>query len=118
MGADVRQKVRHVPLNSEAYRVLENWKKQSQDSVEYVFANKDGLPFGDVKKGWSKIIKAASVEDFRWHDFRHHFASKLVMAGVSLNTVRELLGHSSYAMTLRYAHISEGHEAEAVEMLC
>ena len=52
-----------------------------------------------------------------WQNSQHHFASRLVMAGVNLNTVRELLGHSSYAMTLRYAHLSDGHKAEAVELL-
>jgi len=111
-------KIRHIPLNSEAYEILEKWKEQSLGSVKYVFVNKDGTYFDNVKNGWAKILKVAQIEDFRWHDLRHHFASSLVMAGVNLNTVRELLGHSSYAMTLRYAHLSAGHKAEAVELIC
>ena len=110
-------KVRHIPLNSEALDLLIEWKLQDLKDSKYVFANKDGVPFDNVKKGWAKILKAAQIDDFRWHDLRHHFASKLVMAGVNLNTVRDLLGHSSYAMTLRYAHLSAGHKAEAVELL-
>ena len=105
---------RHIPLNTEAVHVLKVW--QTTDTG-LVFPGKYGTPFNNTKRSWSALLKRASITNFRWHDMRHHFASKLVMAGVDLNTVRELLGHSDITMTLRYAHLAPEHKAAAVELV-
>lgn len=101
---------RHVPLNREAVAVLKTYRKQHQE---------EGPLFGvvAVTKSWANLMTAAKIEGFRFHDLRHTFASKLVMAGVDLNTVRELLGHGDITMTLRYAHLAPEHKAAAVELL-
>jgi len=59
-------------------------------------------------------VQRAEILGSRWHDLRHHFASRLVQHGVPLNTVRDLLGHSSVAMSLRYAHLATDQRREAV----
>jgi site-specific recombinase XerD len=59
----------------------------------------------------------AGVEDFRWHDLRHTFASRLVMAGVDLRTVADLLNHKTLQMVMRYSHLSPEHKHNAVECL-
>ena len=64
---------------------------------------------------FEECIVAAKVENFRWHDLRHTFASRLVMGGAHLASVQKLLGHRSIQMTLRYAHLSDAHMAAAVE---
>jgi len=109
-------RTRHVPLNTEALNVLQQWGKTTAKSG-LVFPNKDGQPFDNIKRAWGTLLKEAKIEKFRFHDLRHHFASKLVMAEVDLNTVRELLGHSDIKMTLRYAHLAPEHKANAVEKL-
>jgi site-specific recombinase XerD len=70
-----------------------------------------------VKKAWAGVLQAAQIENFRWHDMRHDFASQLVMRGVDLNTVRELMGHADMSMTMRYAHLAPEVKMRAVEML-
>jgi integrase len=47
------------------------------------FPNKKGKQFGDIKKAWGGVLQIAEINNFRWHDMRHHFASRLVMAGVT-----------------------------------
>lgn len=111
------RRTRHIPLNREATLVLQGWREQSLTKEGLVFVNEDGERFDRVNSSWRRLLKAAEITAFRWHDMRHHFASRLVMGGVDLNTVRELLGHSDYAMTLRYAHLAPGHKLKAVEVL-
>lgn len=107
---------RHIQMNTEVVTTLKEWKKQST-SDHYVFANREGDRFEDVKSAWLKLLKRAQVIGFRWHDMRHDFASKLVMAGVPLNTVRDLLGHGDLKTTLCYAHLAPGTKAAAVELI-
>lgn len=110
-------KTRHVPLNSEALSVLKNWKSQVPNDAKYVFEGKNRKPFHDIRTSWESVLQDAEIINFRWHDLRHTFASNLVMKGVSLNTVRELLGHSDYTMTLIYAHLAPEHKSLEVEKL-
>lgn len=107
---------RHIPMNKEVLNTLESWGKQSGKS-RYVFPSQNGGRLDDVKSAWLKLLERAKITEFRWHDMRHDFASRLVMAGVPLNTVRDLLGHSDIKMTLRYAHLAPGTKAAAVELI-
>lgn len=109
-------RTRHVPLNAEAHAVLKQWKDQGE-GAGLVFPGRGGARMTNINKAWAALCEAAQLEDFHFHDCRHHFASKLVMAGVDLNTVRELLGHADIAMTLRYAHLAPAHKARAVDLL-
>lgn len=111
------QKTRHIPLNRITLSLLENWLAQRIGDNPLVFPSRNGRPFNNVRSSWEEVLKAAKITKFRWHDMRHTFASLLVMRGVDLNTVRELLGHSDYQMTLRYAHLAPEHKAAAVAKL-
>lgn len=111
-------KTRHIPLNTTAIEALETWQEITERDAGLVFPGKvEGKPFDNVKKAWAGLLEDAKIENFRWHDLRHDFASRLVMGGVGLNTVRELLGHADIKMTLRYAHLAPEHMAAAVEKI-
>ncbi len=107
---------RYIPLNDEAFSTFNSLYKQG-NGAGLVFASKNNQPFITVKRSWATLLKRANITQFRWHDLRHHFASKLVMAGVDLNTVRELLGHSDIKTTLRYAHLAPEHKINAVQKI-
>ena len=107
---------RHIPMNKATFGVLEDWKKQVGKS-RYVFPSQAGGRLEDIKSAWLNLLERAKIEGFRWHDMRHDFASRLVMAGVPLNTVRDLLGHADIKMTLRYAHLAPGTKAAAVALI-
>lgn len=78
---------------------------------------KTGKPLKDVKTGFNGACRRAGIQNFRFHNLRHTFASHLVMKGIDLATVKVLLGHKTLAMPLRYAHLAPSHKAKAVDIL-
>lgn len=76
-----------------------------------------GQPMKEIKTSFDKARKRAGLEDFRFHDLRHTFASRLVQQGVSLYEVMHLTGHKSYQMVQRYAHLSPDFQERAISAL-
>jgi integrase len=66
-------------------------------------------PDRQIRKAFETAVAVAQLDDFRFHDLRHTFASNFVMRGGSLQSLKEILGHGSMAMTLRYAHLAPEH---------
>ena len=106
---------REVKMNDTLTECLKKIKKD--DMCPHVFHDGKGNRIRDIRKSFATALNEAEIEDFRFHDLRHTFASNLVMEGVDLATVRELLGHKSIEMTLRYSHLSHDHKEKAIKTL-
>ena len=97
-----------IPLSTEAIEVL---KKQMGKHLTRVFTY-DGKPVSKAGTwAWRKALKRAGIENFRWHDLRHTWASWHVQTGTSLQALKELGGWASFEMVQRYAHLASEHLA-------
>ena len=93
----------HVSLNTTALLVLE---KRIGIHPKFVFTYKDKR-IGQVStKAWYNALKRAGIENFRWHDLRHTWASWLAQGGVPLNVIQEMGAWQSAEMVRRYAHLA------------
>lgn len=104
-----------LPLSDRVVAALKEWRDWSaakwgpvKPSDYVIRAGAAGLPLTEIKKAWLLVLKRAGIENFRWHDLRHDYASQLVMAGVSIEQVKALMTHETIQMTLRYAHLAPG----------
>lgn len=104
-----------VMMNETVRRALGAVKKNPQSN--YVFHKSDGACLKDVRKKFETALKTCGIIDFRFHDLRHTFASQLVMNAVDIATVQKLMRHRSINVTMRYAHLSEAHKRNAIEVL-
>lgn len=99
-----------VPLNDEAVVVL---LRQVGKHHTHVFTFR-GQPVQWVNtKAWKRALRLTGIEDFRWHDLRHTWASWHVQAGTSLYELQQLGGWESAEMVKRYAHLAPEHLAKA-----
>ena len=76
-----------------------------------------GKAIRSVRTSFIAARKAAGLDDVRFHDLRHTFASRLVQAGVPLYDVGQLMGHKSLEMVQRYAHLAPDYQERAINAL-
>jgi integrase len=106
-------KRRDISMNETVKATLTGMERKGS----YVFSAEDGGSFGDVRRSFETALRRSGIQDFRFHDLRHTFASNLVMESVDIVTVMELMGHKDLTMTLRYTHLAPNHKTKAVNIL-
>jgi len=104
-GSTKNEDGRGIPLNRDAILALRSVQGQHP---RWCFTYK-GNPMKDVGSAWKRALQRAGIEEFRFHDLRHTWASWHVMRGTSLPELMELGGWKSYEMVLRYAHLAAEH---------
>ena len=103
---------RTIPLSQPALETL-----QKRITPGYLFPHKNdpNKPMTCIRSH-RRVLRDIKLK-FRLYDLRHTFGSRMVMAGVDLPTVKELMGHSTIAMTMKYVHPTPEHKIAAIEKL-
>jgi integrase len=99
---------REVPMNDASYRALVGLGPKDSGRV---------FKTRYIKTAYNNAVEAAQLDDVTFHTLRHTFASWAIMRGVTLKELQELLGHSSLAIPMRYAHLAPEHLRTAVSRL-
>lgn len=109
---------RAVPIVGHARECIERLSKIRRIDSDFLFYSpaKPKVPIF-IRTPWSKALKEAEIEDFRFHDLRHTAASYLAMNGASLAEIAEILGHKTLQMVKRYSHLSEQHTSKVLESM-
>ncbi|MBI2504092.1 MAG: site-specific integrase, partial [Candidatus Latescibacteria bacterium] len=107
---------RRIPMNpalSEALR-----RHLHRLDSPYVFCNKAGNPYDNIRKTLDSAAKRARIDDhLKLHQLRHAFCSHALMQGIDPRTVQKWMGHRDLKTTLGYAHVSPDHEKAAIQRL-
>jgi integrase len=107
---------REIPVNDDLAQVFKEIRKEQGLTSKYIF-NYNSKTIRRVERAFKGALRRAGIQDFKFHDLRHTFASHVIMRGGSLKDVQELLGHKTMTMTLRYSHLSQEHKRKAVNLL-
>ena len=110
-------KTRHVPLSEEAKTILRSFDSFLRSAwvfpgLKDVTQPMDSRAF--LRRSFEPGLRKAGIVGVCWHSLRHTAASRRIMAGVDLVSVKEILGHRDIQTTLRYAHLAPGHLRDAV----
>ncbi len=104
---------RALPLAGLALDLLRERSRVRRLDTDLVFAGLSGKATFP-RDAWEAALRAAQIDDFRWHDTRHCAASELAMSGATLAEIAEVLGHKTLQMVKRYSHLTEQHTSKVV----
>jgi integrase len=112
-------KPKTLPLNKIALGVLEQRSKVKSIKNDFVFFNRNGKKINhhSLRKSFRIALKKSRIENFRFHDLRHTFATRLSQRGIDIYKIAKLLGHRDIKMTQRYAHHCPESLRDGVEIL-
>lgn len=98
-----------IPLNDTAWEVLSKKYLEKTRNEKWVFVYGGKPVHRNGTSAFRKALKRAGIDNFRWHDLRHTWASWHIQKGTHTAAVRELGGWSDDRMVQRYAHLSTEH---------
>ena len=107
----------HVPLNDAAVAALRVVHDRGEARGRVFQSARTGEPLENGRHWFEDAVREAEIRNFRWHDLRHTFASRLRMKGAPLEDIADLLGHKSLTMTRRYAHLGPNKLHAVVSLL-
>jgi integrase len=107
----------HVPLNDAAVAALRVVHDRGEARGRVFQSARTGEPLENGRHWFEDAVREAEIQNFRWHDLRHTFASRLRMKGAPLEDIADLLGHKSLMMTRRYAHLGPNKLHAVVSLL-
>src|SRR4029077_19853240 len=107
----------NVPLNDAAVAALRVAHSRGEGRGRVFQSAKTGEPLEHGRHWFDDAVAEAQIKNFRWHDLRHTFASRLRMKGAPLEDIADLLGHKSLTMTMRYAHLGPNKLHAVVSLL-
>src|SRR2546428_12084645 len=109
---------RWLAMNSVVREALHTLRRERKILGPFVFCSPEGKYLHNFERYWRPAVMAAKIPNFRFHDLRHTFASRLAMTpGVDLYTVQRAAGWKTAIMVLRYAASSPAHMLAAAENL-
>jgi site-specific recombinase XerD len=107
---------RPVTANSKAIEALGKLRALRPNAIRVTNDSKT-VTTRDGARWFEKCVKAAGIDDFHWHDLRHTYASRLVMSGANIVSVKDLMGHKDIKMTMRYTHLRDDHRKSEAEKI-
>ncbi len=116
-----------IPMIDDVYKALIELRQIQKEILSLkaegpgkqvrMVANGRVFNISENRSWWERALKEAEIENFRWHDLRHTFCSRLAQAGKGLKVIQEGAGHKTIAMSARYAHLDQTTLRNAMSVL-